>query len=272
LEKKLYNKIYRFATRLSHTLKVRKIDIKGIQSPYVYNFVCNITKNLWPYYNFNIVESARIEILDDLSKIPDKIKMNEIFSDYLSDIKIGSRDEVIAGQTIFRIINYIQAKTILEIGTLFGIDTLYMAEANLMADCTILADNPQMAVFAKRTMDRCKMPKIKILAEDHVTDLLKTLKSLETVDFVLFNASADFLQKLEDITSCMSAVHPGTVFVIKYIHNSPEMERIWETVRNHPKVSASIEMFPIGILFFRQDLEKKNYLIRPKYKYYEHLH
>lgn len=272
LQMKFLNKAHRIKAFILHFLKVGRVDIKGIQSPYLYHFVFNITKNLFPYYKFEKVEYARKELIRNLSEMSGANAGNQLFMHYLSGIDIGNKEESTVGQTIFRIINDIQAKTVLEIGTFFGIDTLYIKQASPSAKCICIAENSEMAALARNIWKTQDETTISILAENHSADIKKKLKTLKNVDFVLFNATENIEQRLADFKGCLSAKHPGTVFVMKYIHNTPEMERIWKITRNHPEVSASIDLFSIGILLFRQDLGKKNYVVRLKNKHNEHLH
>lgn len=207
-----------------------------------------------------------------LSKNKKRKKKKAILINCLPGIEIGNKEEIKAGQSIFRIINHIQASKILEIGTFFGIDTLYMIESNNLANCISLCDNPEMEILARDVFEKQKKPEIKMFAENHMEDLKKSLAILNKVDFVLFNASSDYEQRLDDFKSCLSVIHSGTVFVMKYIHNSPEMEKIWNIAKNHNEVTASIDLYYIGILLFRQDVEKRNYIISQKKIKNENLH
>jgi predicted O-methyltransferase YrrM len=252
---KIKNNIHKLAAYTNHAIKARRIDLKGIQSPFLFSFVSNITKNLWPFYAFNSLESIRNEIL---------IEKKEVYQNYLPCAKTANKNEVIAGQTIFRIINEIKAEKMLEIGTLFGIDTLYMIKANQTANCITISDNLKMAALTGKNIKKSGETSISILSENHDIDLAKALNNLKTIDFVLFNASKDEKQRLDDFRKCLSVKHQGTVFVMKYIHETKGMENTWNIVRNHPEVSASIDLFFEGILFFRQDLGKKNYIVRLK--------
>jgi hypothetical protein len=40
------------------------------------------------------------------------------------------------------------------------------------------------------------------------------------------------------------------------------MEEAWEIIKNHPKVSVSIDTFQWGIVFFRTEQRKEHFVIR----------
>jgi hypothetical protein len=40
------------------------------------------------------------------------------------------------------------------------------------------------------------------------------------------------------------------------------MEDAWNTIRKHPKVKVSIDLFHMGIVFFKEELSKEDFTIR----------
>jgi len=132
-----------------------------------------------------------------------------------------------------------------------------------MAKCVSITENDKMAGFAKKTLEKTKRENIQIIACNHKEGIINTFENSKA-DFVLFNIYGDLNKKVDDFKSCLSVKHSGTVFVIKHIHCNSQMESFWNIVKDDVEVSASIDMFNMGILFFRKDLEKKNYVIRQK--------
>jgi hypothetical protein len=53
-----------------------------------------------------------------------------------------------------------------------------------------------------------------------------------------------------------------TVILIDDINYSKEMAEAWEEIKLHSKVSISVDLFRMGILFFREGINHKNYAIR----------
>ena len=54
----------------------------------------------------------------------------------------------------------------------------------------------------------------------------------------------------------------GTVIIIDDINYSKEMAEAWNEIKIHRKVSVSIDLFRMGILFFREGINHNNYIIR----------
>jgi len=40
------------------------------------------------------------------------------------------------------------------------------------------------------------------------------------------------------------------------------MEYAWKTIKQHPRVTSTIDLFELGIVFFNEDLHRKNYKMR----------
>jgi hypothetical protein len=40
------------------------------------------------------------------------------------------------------------------------------------------------------------------------------------------------------------------------------MEEAWKVIKNHPKVSVTIDTFQWGLVFFRREQEKQHFVIR----------
>ena len=61
---------------------------------------------------------------------------------------------------------------------------------------------------------------------------------------------------------CLHHIHPGTIFIFDDIHWSAGMEEAWNTIREHPKVIVSIDLYYLGIVFFKEELSKEDFTIR----------
>ena len=47
------------------------------------------------------------------------------------------------------------------------------------------------------------------------------------------------------------------------IHWSKEMEAAWHTIKEHPDVRCTVDLFFIGIVFFRKEfMDKQHFVIR----------
>jgi len=75
------------------------------------------------------------------------------------------------------------------------------------------------------------------------------------------------IKNAEDLTSYFNAVlkkiNTQSILIFEGIHNSKEMEASWEAIKMHYDVKLTIDLYKLGIVFFRQEqLEKENFTIR----------
>jgi predicted O-methyltransferase YrrM len=54
----------------------------------------------------------------------------------------------------------------------------------------------------------------------------------------------------------------NTVIVLDDIHLSREMEDAWNEVKLHKSVTATVDLYRIGLIFFRRGMSRSDYVIR----------
>jgi len=53
----------------------------------------------------------------------------------------------------------------------------------------------------------------------------------------------------------------NSVIIIDDINSSREMAEAWYEIKNHKKVTASVDVFRMGIVFFKEGLNHFNYVV-----------
>lgn len=71
----------------------------------------------------------------------------------------------------------------------------------------------------------------------------------------------------EDLTNYFNAalkkLNTESILIFDGIHVSKELEASWETIKMNNEVKLTIDLYKLGIVFFRQEqLEKENFTIR----------
>ena len=75
------------------------------------------------------------------------------------------------------------------------------------------------------------------------------------------------IKNAEDLTNYFNAalkkINTQSILIFDNIHDSKEMEPSWETIKMHKEVKLTIDLYKLGVVFFRQEqLEKENFIIR----------
>ena len=80
--------------------------------------------------------------------------------------------------------------------------------------------------------------------------------------FAFFDANHRFEPTVSYFELCLEKATEGSIFVFDDIHWSDEMHRAWQVIRNHPEVMISIDLFFVGLIFFRKNQPKQDFVLR----------
>jgi predicted O-methyltransferase YrrM len=180
----------------------------------------------------------------------------------ISDIARFSAVDRKNGELLFKLVNYFQPKTIVELGTSLGIGTLYLAAADSRNTVYSIEGCPETAKKAKENFNSFGTKNIisRIGGFDEILHVI--LQEINKVDFVYFDGNHRKEPTLKYFELCLEKAHSETIFVFDDIHWSPEMESAWKIIQNHEKVTLSLDLFQKGIIFFKPELSKQHFIIR----------
>lgn len=167
------------------------------------------------------------------------------------------------GQLLFRMIRCYQPRTVLELGTSLGITTSYLSLANPGSSVITMEGAKEVAAAAKRNISNMGLNNITFVEGNFDDTLQQVTNGCPGIDLAFVDGNHRrepteryFLQLLEK-------KHNDSIFIFDDIHWSAEMEAAWNTIRRHPAVRCSIDLFFIGIVFFRREFhEKQHFSIR----------
>ena len=67
---------------------------------------------------------------------------------------------------------------------------------------------------------------------------------------------------LNYFSKCLQMVHNDSLFVLDGIHWSRDMEEAWEEIKENSQVRVTIDLFSLGLVFFRKEQEKEHFVVR----------
>ena len=161
----------------------------------------------------------------------------------------------------------IQPKNILEIGTAIGFSALLMAEHSPKSKITTIDRNPEMIGFAKENFAKFDQRKQITLLEGDAVDVLSTLT--ETYDFVFMDsAKSKYIVFLPEI---LKHLEVGGVVVLDDIFQGGDiardimevrrgqrtiyrgLQRLFDATLDNPDLTASLVPLGDGILMLRKN-------------------
>jgi predicted O-methyltransferase YrrM len=167
-------------------------------------------------------------------------------------------------ELLFRIVSYFQPNNILEIGTSLGLATsaLSLGSRSLgtNAKITTLEGCPQTEKIAQNQFIQFGLTNI----YSEVTEFSTYLSKLQTLNFQLiyFDGNHQKQATLDYFELLLPTITNDTVWIFDDIHWSSEMEEAWKIIKNHPKVTVTIDTFQWGLVFFRKEQPKEHFTIR----------
>lgn len=236
----------------------RAKTIYDIHSPFVADLVNAILEDKRHFYAFSQIELLRDQLLQMRKKlnIEDHGAGSLVNKNQMRSVASIARHSAISpatGRQLFRLVNFCKPNSILELGTSLGISTLYLASGALHAKVITLEGCPDIARQAQHNFDVMNTQNITLREGIFEKLLPQALEGIKTLDFLFLDGDHRAGASLQYFEQCLPCAHARSVFVIADIHWSDEMQQAWHQMRRHPRVSLSIDLFHIGILFFRTE-------------------
>lgn len=239
----------------------------SIHSPFIFNLYTKVIQSQKEYYIFSEIEGIRKNLLRDHTTI--EIKDLGAGSRVTSDNKRKVSEKVRhsekpfqIAQILFKLVVYFKPSTIIDLGTSLGLSTMYLATPSSKNKIYTFEGCPELLKKAKENFHHLNIKNIECIEGNIDNTLHKLLPSLESIDFAFFDANHRYLPTMDYFNTCLEKATEKAVFVFDDIHWSEEMEKAWIEIKEHPQVTLTIDMFYIGLVFFRKNQPKQHFTLR----------
>jgi predicted O-methyltransferase YrrM len=259
----VYNQIKAYLKFLS-----KSTNQHGVHSPFVYDLITKCFYNndqrfKSKYQNF---DSFRNSLLSEKKtiEVTDYGAGSRVFKNDKRSVNAITKTAGISkkeAKLIIKIVNYFKPENILELGTSVGLGTYCFYLGNPEAKITTLEGCPNTAQIAIDHFKKYHSNNIDVIIGDF-KETLPEIIDKGNIDFVYFDGNHQKEPTLNYFNQCLKMVHNETIFIFDDIYWSKEMEDAWNTIRNHPKITVSIDTFFWGIVFFRKEQPKQHFYLR----------
>ena len=249
--------------KISYYLKFlfQGINKYNIHSPLVHDFIENVLDNSVKYYSFIGIEHVRSLLLkqNEAIELKDLGAGSKSIKSSLSTIniltkKVQSTPE--KAQILFRIVSFFQKKNILEIGTSLGLTTAYLSNANKNGQITTIEGDQRVSNLAQKNFNTLKLNNIKLINEPFDEIIPQLLKN--KFDLVFFDGNHSKEATLRYFYWLVEDANEDSIFIFDDIYWSSEMKQAWQEICNFDKVMLSLDIFSLGIVFFKKNREKEH--------------
>lgn len=250
---------------IRHRLKAKTRH--GVHSPFIYNLVDKVIYDRRLRKDYEPLESLRQALLSDARRITitDLGAGSHVNNNKQKQVKELAKNALKPkrlAQLIYRIANDRQPANIIELGTCLGLTTAYLAKSSPHAQVTSIEGCPQTAAVARENLDKLQIKNVKLLTGNFDTLLPGLIEQTESLDFVFVDGNHRKEATLNYFNWCLARVNENTVLIFDDIYWSKGMKEAWNEIKNHPQVTVTVDLFWIGLVFFKKGQEKEHFYIK----------
>jgi predicted O-methyltransferase YrrM len=236
----------------------------GIHSPFVFDFIRNVLNDQRDFYAYQQIENLRQVLLKDETKIS--------FEDFgagsavsaskkrsVAEIAKSAAKSKKFGRLLFRIVNYYQPGTIIELGTSLGLSAAYLGSASRSAKLVTMEGSPAIAAIAKKNLRSIGLPDIELVLGNFDDALPAVLKKHPVVDFAFIDGNHRKQPTLAYYDQFADHMAESSILMFDDIHWSREMEEAWRLIKCDGRTMLTIDLFSLGLVFFKKDFSVKQH-------------
>ncbi|MCB2221056.1 MAG: class I SAM-dependent methyltransferase [Bacteroidetes bacterium] len=239
----------------------------GVHPPFLFNLVTKVFEDRTEYPAYQIIEQLKTVLLKDDQKIT--------VTDYGAGSRIDSGNERMIsnitrhtskpakyGRLLFRLVRYLHPENIIELGTSMGLSTAYMALGHPQAKVYTIEGCPNISQIAQLNFHKLNLKNIDLITgtfEDQIPGLLEKIGKTQ---FVFIDGNHRKKPTLHYFEQCLESSVNDTCLVFDDIHWSKEMESAWKEIKYNRKVTLSVDLFFMGLVFMKKELTKQDFVIR----------
>ncbi len=239
----------------------------GLQSSFLYN----LNEAVWRYDKKNPaqnrIEDYREACLKNKTVISVKDFGAGVNGNLHKELSIASIAKNAAkppkyARMLFRLMAYLKPNTVIELGTSLGISSLYISAGNPQMNLTTLEGCDHTAAFTLKQLEQFPDLNIEIVPGNFDDTLADQLERKKKVDAVYIDGNHRLKPTLRYFEMCIPYMHEDSFIIFDDINWSDEMKEAWKKIIQHPRVSISINLYMMGIVFFNPGFSKEDFKIR----------
>lgn len=265
--------LYRLCAWVRFHLTAWNTGGEGVHSPYLFEWVRLVMSDRHSYYSWPKIEACRMAMLKD-ERVLD-------FVDYGSGRLSGSRERRVCdiarsslaqrryARMLYRLVNWLGQHhdkamdgglVIVELGTSLGVTTAYLSAVDSGNRVVTYEGCAAVAQVAQENWVGLGLRNIECRVGE--IDVKELERDLQRVDVAFIDANHTYASTREYFNVLANKVHEKSVIVVDDIHHSAEMERAWQEICADQRVTSTMDLFQMGLVFFDIHYWHRNYKMR----------
>lgn len=253
---------FSFFSYLKYLFRARGAD--SLHSPFVYQFYCDVLRNPYHFYALEDIDARRAQLLGSRETIRFR-SMGAKTGERKTRVGELARKSLLPPEKmifLFQLSYWLKPATVLELGTFMGISTACLAKAHSSRVITF-EGVPEFASIAGKVWHDLEISNIE-LVEGNIDETLPAFSRKENIQAELVFVDANHTKEatLRYFRQLKNMVSPQACIVFDDIYWSEGMAAAWSEIKADPAVTVSIDLFHFGLVFFRKESPKENFVIR----------
>jgi len=260
--------LFQFITDyLKHRLTARTRH--GTHSPFVYKLADEVIYDFNDKSEYKNIEQQRKKLFSDESIITVTdlgagSHLNKNRTKKVSQIAKNALKSPRLAKLIYRLAKETRPKTAIELGTCLGITTSYLSTACPDAEVITIEGCPQTAEVAKKNFNDLALNNIELHVGNFDGILPDIIARQPSLDFVYIDGNHRKDATLNYFKWCLPKVTEDSLLIFDDIYWSGGMKEAWAEIKNHPDVTVTVDLFWIGLVYFKKGQAKEHFKLKFK--------
>ena len=239
----------------------------GTHSPFVYKLTDEVIYDFKSNDDYKTIEAQRKKLLNDdsivnVTDLGAGSHLNKNNTKKVRQIAKNALKSPALAQLIYRLAKDTDPKSIIELGTCLGITTAYLSKACPDGDIITIEGCPETAKVAYNNFRDLDLENVELRVGNFDLLLPEIIAEQPQLDFVYVDGNHRKDATINYFNWCLPKVHEGTLLIFDDIYWSKGMKEAWEEIKSNPQVTVTIDLFWIGLVFFRKGQVKEHFKIK----------
>ncbi len=227
----------RYISTFVHSLRAVHTGGHHVHSPYLFRFVKFLLADRAAYYCFDRVEALR-------------------------GGRRVSRREVRVDQLVFRVVHDLRPRRVLMLGASSAERVMYAALAAEEAQCVVLGATEGVRLRLAECGAKMALGELRVGEGNIREELSLELAECRGLDVVVVDARVLGEELCDVVADCLPLMGQESMMLMVGLGRGRVFREVWKRVCAHERVTATIDMYDLGVVLFNSDYQKIKYKVR----------
>ena len=234
----------------------------GVHSPFVYQLVTKCFYNRKNRPEYRKIGEYRKDLFQEVQKVEIQPNCSTFFK--ANTYKVSKLAKVYAtswkrSKFLTRLIDYLEFKSVLEIGTQMGVRTSCFA-SNKNCEIVTIDNCKETQKIAREKLEKHEFSNIEFCRQEFIQEEISVDR--KKIDCFFISNTRKKESTLHLFEEALKKIHNDSLVIMEGLHWSKEMNQAWEEIKVNKNVTVTIDTFYLGLVFFRKEQNKEHFKIR----------